>query len=44
MADKQLVISTFDAEADADEAAAALKKSGAVVDDAIGILVLDEHG
>jgi uncharacterized membrane protein len=44
VADKQLVISTFDAEADADEAAAALKKSGAVVDDAIGILVLDEHG
>lgn len=44
MADKQLVISTFDTEAGADEAAAALRTSGAVVDDAIGILVLDESG
>jgi uncharacterized membrane protein len=44
VADKRLVISTFDAEADADQAAAALRDSGAVVDDAIGILVLDEHG
>ena len=44
MADKRLVISIFDAEADADEAAAALRKAGAVVDDAIGVLVLDERG
>jgi uncharacterized membrane protein len=44
VADKQLVISTFDTEAGADEAAAAIKDSGAAVDDAIGILVLDERG
>ena len=44
MAEKRLVISIFDAEADADEAAAAVQRSGAVVDDAIGVLVLDEHG
>src|SRR3954454_23088925 len=44
MAEKRLVISIFDAEADADEAAAALKRAGAVVDDAIAVLVLDEHG
>jgi uncharacterized membrane protein len=44
MADKRLVISIFDAEADADEAAAALRQTGAVVDDAIGVLVLDERG
>ena len=44
MADKQLVISIFDAEADADDAAAALRDTGAVVDDAIGVLVLDERG
>jgi uncharacterized membrane protein len=44
VAEKRLVISTFDAEADADEAAAALRDSGAAVDDAIGILVLDERG
>ena len=44
MAEKRLVISIFDAEADADEAAAALRDAGAVVDDAIGILVLDERG
>ena len=44
MADKRLVISIFDAEADADAAADALRNTGAVVDDAIGILVLDEHG
>ena len=37
MADKQLVISIFDAEADADAAADALRNTGAVVDDAIGI-------
>ena len=44
MAEKRLVISIFDAEADADEAAAALRQAGAVVDDAIGVLVLDERG
>ena len=44
MAEKRLVISIFDAEADADEAAAALRDAGAVVDDAIGVLVLDEGG
>ena len=44
MAEKRLVISIFDAEADADEAAAALRDVGAVVDDAIGVLVLDERG
>jgi uncharacterized membrane protein len=44
VADKRLVISIFGAEADADEAAAALRQAGAVVDDAIGVLVLDERG
>jgi uncharacterized membrane protein len=44
VADKRLVISIFDAEAEADEAAAALGRTGAVVDDAIGVLVLDERG
>ena len=44
MADKRLVIAIFDAEADADEAAAALQQAGAVVDDAIGVLALDEDG
>ena len=44
MADKRLVISIFDAEADADAAAAALQEAGAVIDDAIGVLVLDERG
>ena len=44
MAEKRLVISIFDAEAHADEAAAALRDAGAVVDDAIGVLVLDERG
>jgi uncharacterized membrane protein len=42
--DKRLVISIFDAESAADEAATALQDSGAVVDDAIGVLVLDDHG
>jgi len=42
--EKRLVISIFDAEAEADEAAAALKHSGAVYNDAIGVLVLDKHG
>ena len=44
MAEKRLVISIFDAETDADEAAAALRQAHAVVDDAIGVLVLDERG
>jgi uncharacterized membrane protein len=44
MADKRLVISIFDAEADADEAAAALRHAGAVLDEAIGVLALDERG
>ncbi len=44
MAQKQLVISIFDAEADAHAAAAALKDTGAAVDDAIGVLVLDQSG
>ncbi len=44
MADKRLVISIFDTEADADEAASALGSSRAVLDDAIGVFVLDERG
>jgi uncharacterized membrane protein len=44
VADKRLVISIFGAEADADQAAAALRQAGAVLDDAIGVLVLDERG
>jgi uncharacterized membrane protein len=44
MAEKRLVIAIFDAEADADNAAAAVRDARAVVDDAIGVLVLDEHG
>src|SRR4051812_39999351 len=42
--DKRLVIAIFDAEADARAAAAAIKDTGAAVDDAIGVFVLDEHG
>lgn len=44
MAEKRLVIAIFDAEADADAAAADLRETGAVVDDAIAVLVLDERG
>jgi len=44
MADKRLVIATFDAAAAAEEAADALKDTGAVVDDAIAVLVLDDRG
>jgi uncharacterized membrane protein len=44
VADKRLVISIFEAEADADAAASALQEAGAVVDDAIGVLVLGERG
>ncbi len=42
MAEKRLVISIFDAEADAHAAAAALKETRASVDDAVTVLVLDE--
>ena len=44
MADKRLVLSIFATEAQADAAADAVQDSGAVLDDAIGILVLDEDG
>ena len=44
MADKRLVIALFDGEAAAVEAAETLKHSGALLDDAIAVLVLDEHG
>jgi len=44
MAEKRLVIAIFDAEADADNAAAAVRDARTVVDDAIGVLVLDERG
>jgi len=44
VADKRLVIAIFDAEAAADTAAATLKDIGAVLDDAIAVLVLDERG
>jgi len=42
--DKHLVLSIFADEALADAAADAVRHSGAVLDDAIGILVLDDHG
>ncbi len=44
MADKRLVISIFDTEAAAEEAAAGVRHSGAVLDDAIDVLVLDAKG
>jgi uncharacterized membrane protein len=44
VAQKRLVISIFDLEPDADEAAAAVQQAGAVLDDAVGVLVLDERG
>jgi uncharacterized membrane protein len=44
VADKRLIISIFDAEADADAAANAVQESRAVLNDAIGVLVLDDHG
>ena len=44
MAEKRLVIAIFDAEADAREAATAIKETGASVDDAIAVFVLDKHG
>jgi uncharacterized membrane protein len=42
--EKRLIISIFDAEADARAAAAAIQDTGAALDDAIGVLVLDKHG
>jgi uncharacterized membrane protein len=44
VADKRLVISIFDAEADADAAAAMLRERRVAVYDAIGVFVLDDHG
>jgi uncharacterized membrane protein len=44
VADRRLVIGIFDEEASADAAAETLKSSGAVVDDAMAVLVLDEDG
>ena len=44
MAEKRLVISIFNAEADADAAAAMLRDTRAAVYDAIGVLVLDDRG
>jgi hypothetical protein len=44
VAQKRLVISIFDAEADAHAAAAALKDTRASVDNAAAVLVLDKNG
>jgi hypothetical protein len=44
VADKRLVISIFDTEADADRAAADLREARAAPDDAMAILVLDAKG
>jgi hypothetical protein len=44
VSEKRLVISIFDAEPDADAAVAALKEARAVGNEAMGVLVLDEHG
>jgi uncharacterized membrane protein len=44
MADKRLVISVFDDEADAHAAAVALKDTRASVDDAVAVLVVDKNG
>jgi uncharacterized membrane protein len=44
VAEKRLIISIFDSEAEADEAAAMLRDTRAAVYDAIGVLVLDDHG
>src|SRR3954447_11715213 len=43
-AEKRLVISIFDAEAEGGAGAAALKDTRAAVDDAVAVLVLDENG
>src|SRR4051794_4366362 len=44
MPPKQIVLAIFPDEAAADAAAASLKSRGAAKGDAIGVLVLDEHG
>src|SRR3954470_13757438 len=44
VAQKRLVFSIFDAEADAHAAAAALKDTRAAVDDAVAVFVLDDSG
>jgi uncharacterized membrane protein len=44
MADKRLVIAVFDSETAAGEAVEALKHARAFVNDAIGVLALDERG
>jgi uncharacterized membrane protein len=44
MAKRQLVLAIFPDEPAADSAAAALKESGIAHSDAIGILVIDDHG
>jgi hypothetical protein len=44
VAEKRLIISIFDAEADAHAAATAIKETGASVDDAIAVFVLDNDG
>lgn len=44
MANKTVVLATFNDEASADMAAASLKDSGVAKRDAIGVLVLDEKG
>jgi len=44
MSSKVLVLSIFNDEASADAAVAAVKDSGVAHGDAIGVLVLDEHG
>jgi hypothetical protein len=44
MANQTVVLAIFDDEASADEAVISLKDSGVAKGDAIGVLVLDEHG
>ncbi len=44
MAEKKVVISIFEDEAAADAAVVALKDAGVALEDAIGVLVLDDNG
>ena len=44
MSDKTVVLSIFESEAAADDAVAFMTSSGRVRGDAMGVLVLDEHG
>ena len=44
MSNNTVVLATFNDEVSADTAAASLKESGVAKGDAIGVLVLDEHG